>query len=247
MNLRAEGLRKKYHNRWVVNDVDIQVSSGEIIGLLGPNGAGKTTTFHIIVGLIDSDEGKIFMDSRELTSLPMYKRARWGIGYLPQESSVFRGLSVEDNLMAILETLPITDEERESRLELILKDMGIARLRKQKAYTLSGGERRRVEISRAMVTSPSFLLLDEPFVGIDPLTVVDIQNIIQKLKSQGLGIFITDHNVWEMLQTIDRAYIMYEGKLLLSGTARELLESEEARKVYLGEKFRQNLSESLQK
>ena len=238
MNLKAQGLKKVYGDRWVVNDVDIQVSSGEIIGLLGPNGAGKTTSFHMIVGLIEADNGSIFLDNKDMTDLPMYQRARCGIGYLPQESSIFRGLNVEDNLKAILETLKISSKEKKERLESILKDMGIEHLRKQKAYTLSGGERRRVEISRAMVTSPKFLLLDEPFVGIDPLTVVDIQNIIQQLKKQGLGILITDHNVWEMLQTIDRAYIIYEGKLLLSGTARELLESEKARKVYLGEKFK---------
>jgi len=239
-NLRSDNLLKIYKRRRVVNGISISVSSGEIVGLLGPNGAGKTTTFYMITGLIRPNGGKIFMDDHDLTRLPMYKRARRGIGYLPQEPSIFRKLNVEQNIAAILETLPISRAERKERLEKLLEDLDVKHLRKSMAYNLSGGERRRVEIARALVTQPKFILLDEPFSGIDPITVEEIQRIIARLRDKGLGILITDHNVRETLSVTDRAYIIFEGTILKSGSAQYLADDPEARKIYLGEKFRLN-------
>ncbi len=236
--IRAENLVKTYGKRRVVDGISIEVDQGEIVGLLGPNGAGKTTTFYMIVGLIRQDGGKVFLDDRQLHGLPMYKRARMGIGYLSQESSVFRKLTVEQNLEAILEFMPLSKTERHKRLEELLDDLKIEHLRRQKAYTLSGGERRRVEIARALVTKPKFLLLDEPFAGIDPIVVGDLQTIVRKLADKGLGILITDHNVSEVLRIVDRAYILYEGNILISGDARKLIADPKAREIYLGEGFK---------
>ncbi|MDD3064744.1 MAG: LPS export ABC transporter ATP-binding protein [Endomicrobiaceae bacterium] len=238
MILSAHALHKKYKHRMVVNSVSIKVSQGEIVGLLGPNGAGKTTTFYMTVGLIEPYDGNVYLDDKDITYEPMYKRARAGVGYLPQESSIFRGLTVEENLMAIAEMLPISNKERQKKVDSLLSDFGLNKLRKQISTTLSGGERRRCEIARALVNDPKFLLLDEPFVGIDPITVADIQQIISKLRDKGLGILITDHNVRETLEIIDRAYIIYDGKILLEGSAQDLINSPEARKVYLGENFK---------
>jgi len=238
MILSAKSLYKKYKHRMVVNSISIQVQQGEIVGLLGPNGAGKTTTFYMTVGLIEPYEGNVYLDNKDITKAPMFERARAGIGYLPQETSIFRGLSVEDNLMAIAQTLPISKKMQQEKVDCLLEDFGLTKLRKQISVTLSGGEKRRCEIARALVNDPKFLLLDEPFVGIDPITVADIQGIISKLKKRGLGILITDHNVRETLEIIDRAYIIYEGRILLEGNAEELLNSSEARKVYLGENFK---------
>ncbi len=236
--LEARELVKKYRKRKVVNGVSLQVSRGEIVGLLGPNGAGKTTTFYQIVGFIKPDEGSVFLDSKEITGLPMYKRARLGLGYLPQESSVFRKMTVADNLMCILETTGLSKAARKNKQEKLLEELGISKLAKQKAYTLSGGERRRVEIARALVTDPGFLLLDEPFAGIDPIAVAEIQGIIRDLAERGLGVLITDHSVRETLAITDRAYIMYDGRVLISGSAEELADDPEARKIYLGERFK---------
>jgi len=207
------------------------------VGLLGPNGAGKTTTFYIVVGLIRPNGGWVYIDGKEITRLPMYRRARLGIGYLSQEASIFRKMTVKENILSILQTLQLSNKERQSRLEELLNELSISHLANKKAYTLSGGERRRVEITRALVIRPRFLLLDEPFAGIDPLAVEDIQNIVAHLRDSGLGILITDHNVRETLEITDRAYIMYEGKILISGSAQELINSEEARRIYLGERF----------
>lgn len=235
--LQTENLCKSYNLRRVVNGVAISVGRSEVVGLLGPNGAGKTTTFYMIVGLIKPEAGKIYFDSKDITRLPMYKRARKGIGYLSQEPSIFRNLSVEDNIMAVLETIKITKSERKKRLEELLNELKIAHLAKNKAYTLSGGERRRLEITRSLVTNPSFILLDEPFSGVDPIAVFEVQQIIAELKHKGLGILLTDHSVRETLSITDRAYIMAEGKILISGTAEELINSPEAKKIYLGERF----------
>jgi lipopolysaccharide export system ATP-binding protein len=236
--LRSEHLKKQYQKRMVVDDISITVRQGEIVGLLGPNGAGKTTTFYMTVGLVKPFAGNVFIDDYEITNEPMYRRARLGIGYLPQEPSIFRRLTVEQNLWAILEYLPLTKKEMTDKAERLLDELGLKHLRKQMASTLSGGEKRRCEIARALVTDPKFLLLDEPFVGIDPITVADIQGIIGRLREKGLGVLITDHNVRETLDIIDRAYIVYQGKELLEGNAKDLLESPDARRVYLGENFK---------
>lgn len=242
--LTAEQLVKSYQRRCVVNDVSIRVEEGEVVGLLGPNGAGKTTTFYMIVGMIRPQSGKIILENSEsgeredITAWPMYRRARRGIGYLAQEPSIFRKMTVEENLMAILETMPLSKKERRERMASYLEDFGISHLARKKAYTLSGGERRRTEISRVLVTDPSFILLDEPFAGIDPIAVEDIQEMIRRLKDRRLGILITDHTVRETLQITDRAYIMADGAILKSGTAEFLANDPEARRIYLGERFR---------
>jgi len=221
----------------VVNEVSLKVKQGEVVGLLGPNGAGKTTTFYMIVGLVRPTKGKIFLGEEEITHLPTYKRARKGLAYLPQKPSVFQKLTVKENLMAILETLGLSKGEQEEKANTLLEELGISHLAKQKAYLLSGGERRRVEIARALVTTPSFILLDEPFAGIDPITVSDLQEIIFELRNRGIGVLITDHNVRETLQITDFSYIMYQGRILIAGKRDELTQNEEAKKIYLGEKF----------
>jgi lipopolysaccharide export system ATP-binding protein len=236
--LEARALTKVYGGRKVVSGVDLEIRPGEVVGLLGPNGAGKTTTFYMIVGLIKPDGGRIFLDSEEITRDPMFVRARKGINYLPQEPSVFRKLTVEENILAILETLDIEGEERKNRLKQLLGELDLTDLARSNAYSLSGGERRRVEITRALVTSPRFILLDEPFAGIDPLAVADIQKIIQKLKSKGIGVVISDHNVRETLSVCDRAYILNEGTVLIEGLPEMIAESKIARKFYLGDDFR---------
>lgn len=236
-HLLCESLTKSFRQKKVVDSVDIEVQGGEVLGLLGPNGAGKTTIFYMIVGLYQPNGGKIYLNDEEITSLPMYLRARKGIGYLPQEPSVFRKLTTEENLMAILETLSLSKEERKDRLERLLKELGLSSVRKQKAYSLSGGERRRVEITRALVLSPSFILLDEPFSGIDPIAVLDIQGIIRQLKSKGIGIIITDHNVRETLGVCDRAYILNEGRILEEGSPEKIAQSQKAKRIYLGDGF----------
>jgi lipopolysaccharide export system ATP-binding protein len=230
---------ERYYGHWkVVDKVSIEVRRGEVVGLLGPNGAGKTTTFYLIVGLLRSDAGSILVDAKDITRMPMHERARIGIGYLAQEPSIFRRLTVRENILAILETLPIPVKERRTRLAQLLEELNIAHLADRKGYNLSGGERRRVEITRALVTQPGYLLLDEPFVGIDPIAVGEIQDIVARLRDRGLGILITDHNVRETLSTTDRAYIMFEGRILLSGTSQELASDPVARQIYLGERFR---------
>lgn len=236
--LETKELSKSYDGRQVVKTVDILVKRGEIVGLLGPNGAGKTTTFYMIVGIIAPNRGKIIFDNNDITNYPIHERARFGIGYLSQEPSIFRKLTVEENIMAILETLPISKRERIRRVERLLEELNISYLAKNKAYTLSGGERKRLEITRALVTNPSFILLDEPFSGIDPIVVNEAQEIIRELKHKGLGILLTDHNVRETLSITDRAYLIAEGKILISGTAEELINNPKAREIYLGEKFR---------
>lgn len=235
--LVTENIVKTYQKRKVVSEVSIEVSQGEIVGLLGPNGAGKTTTFYMIVGLISPDKGKVKINNLDITNFPMYKRARIGIGYLPQEPSIFQGLTVEENILSILEMLNFPASERTNKLNNILSEFKISHLAKQKAYTLSGGERRRAEIARLFIASPNFILLDEPFLGVDPIAVFDIQQIIINLKSKGLGILITDHSVRETLQITDRAYIMHEGKVLISGSSTELVNNNKAREIYLGECF----------
>ena len=236
--LEIKGLSKSYHGREVVRGVDLLVKRSEIVGLLGPNGAGKTTTFYMIVGIIPPDRGKIIFDNYDITHLPIHARCRFGISYLSQEPSIFRKLTVEENIMVILETLPLSRRERKKRLDELLNELKIAHLRKNKAYTLSGGERRRLEITRALVTNPSFILLDEPFSGIDPIVVAEAQEIIKELKAKGLGILLTDHNVRETLSITDRAYLISEGRILISGDAQDLINNPQARQVYLGEKFR---------
>jgi lipopolysaccharide export system ATP-binding protein len=232
--LEAEGLTKIYRGRKVVNDVAVRLRQGEIVGLLGPNGAGKTTTFYMIVGLIQPLSGRILLDSEDITKLPMYERARRGIGYLSQEPSIFRKLSVEDNILAILETLPLSAEERSARLEKLLDELSIKRLRKSKAYALSGGERRRLEITRALVTDPKFMMLDEPFAGVDPIAVHDIQTIVAGLRHRGIGVLISDHNVEQTLDIVDRAYIMFDGQVKVSGTVRDLVFDDTVADIYLG-------------
>ncbi len=232
--LRGEGLTKIYKKRRVVSDVDIVVGQRQIVGLLGPNGAGKTTTFYMLVGLISPDEGRVFLDDAELTPVPMYKRARMGVGYLAQEPSVFRRLTVAQNVMAILETLDLTRKERAQRLEALLAELSIGHLRNAKAYSLSGGERRRLEITRALVQRPKFMLLDEPFAGIDPIALHDIQEIVSQLRTRDIGVIISDHNVEQTLEIVDRAYIMYEGRIRIGGTVPELVWDDEVAALYLG-------------
>lgn len=233
----ATNLAKRYGRRKVVDNVDFQVERGEVVGLLGPNGAGKTTCFYMIVGLIRPQQGTVSLDGQEITRLPMHRRARLGIGYLAQEASVFRKMTVEENILSILEVIKCPRNEREERLESLLQEFHIEHVRHQKGVSLSGGERRRVEIARALATNPSFILLDEPFAGVDPIAVGDIQDIIAHLRAKGLGVLITDHSVREMLSIIDRAYIMHEGKILVAGSSDEIANSEIARKFYLGERF----------
>jgi len=237
MTLHAEELVKIYGKREVVKDVSLNVKQGEIVGLLGPNGAGKTTTFYMVVGFIKPNEGRVFLNEDNITDLPMYKRAQRGIGYLPQEPSVFRKMSVEDNIAAVLEMTRLTKNEQKEMLEELIGEFGLERVRKSRGDTLSGGERRRTEIARALATSPKFILLDEPFAGIDPIAVEDIQYIVAKLKTKNIGILITDHNVQETLSITDRAYLMFEGSILKAGTAEELAADEMVRKVYLGKNF----------
>ena len=235
--LETTGLVKQYGGRRVVDNVDINVKRGEVVGLLGPNGAGKTTTFYMITGIIRPDEGRIIFDRQDITDMPLHMRARYGIGYLSQDPSIFRKLTVEENIMAVLETLGFSPKERARRLDELLDELKIAHLRKHKAYTLSGGEKRRVEITRVLVTNPLFILLDEPFSGIDPIAVAECQEIIRELKQKGLGILLTDHNVRETLAITDRAYLMADGKTLITGTKEDLISSPKAREIYLGEKF----------
>jgi lipopolysaccharide export system ATP-binding protein len=235
--LRTEKLVKIYGGRRVVDGVDINVKRGEVVGLLGPNGAGKTTTFYLTVGLVRPNGGKVFFDGKEITHVPMHRRARMGIGYLSQEPSVFRKLTVEQNIMAILETLPLSDEERKFRLDYLLEELDIAELRKNKSYTLSGGERRRLEITRALVTSPKLMLLDEPFSGVDPIAVYEVQQIIAGLRNKGLGILVTDHNVRETLSIVDRAYLICEGKVEREGNSDFLINDPKSRELYLGPRF----------
>jgi lipopolysaccharide export system ATP-binding protein len=232
--LQADGLTKTYRRRRVVNDVALRLQQGEIVGLLGPNGAGKTTTFYMIVGLIQPQEGRIVLDGQDITEMPMYRRARLGIGYLSQEPSVFRKLSVEDNILAILETMPLSAAERRERLDKLLDELSIKHLRQSKAYALSGGERRRLEITRALVTQPKFMMLDEPFAGVDPIAVHDIQSIVAGLRHRGIGVLISDHNVEQTLDIVDRAYIMFDGQVKVSGTVRELVFDDTVAKIYLG-------------
>ncbi len=236
--LEIKGLTKSYDGKTVVRHVDMVVRRGEIVGLLGPNGAGKTTTFYMVVGVIAPNKGKIIFDNQDITRLPIHQRARFGIGYLAQDSSVFKRLTVEENILAILETMPFTAKERKARLYSLLEELNIAHLAKHKAFTLSGGERRRLEITRALATNPSFILLDEPFSGIDPIVVAEAQSIIQDLRNKGLGILLTDHNVRETLAITDRAYLIAEGKILISGGAQDLIKDPKAREIYLGEKFK---------
>jgi lipopolysaccharide export system ATP-binding protein len=238
LSFQAADLRKCYRGRKVVDSVSLEIRQGEVVGLLGPNGAGKTTTFYILVGLTRPDYGRVLLDGEDITDLPMYLRARNGISYLPQEPSVFRKLTVEENLLAVLETLELTSEQRHERIEELLAQMGLEGVRHSHAHVLSGGERRRLEIARSLVLSPSFVLLDEPFSGIDPLTVVDIQKIISDLSAAGIGVLVTDHNVRETLAVTNRAYIINEGKILYAGTPADLAENAEVRRVYLGESFR---------
>jgi len=240
LKLQAVELSKSYRGRRVVDDVELEIGQGEVVGLLGPNGAGKTTTFYIIVGLARPDSGRVLLNGEEITDLPMYLRARSGISYLPQEPSVFRQLTSEENLLAVLETLPLTPEQQRDRLEELLVQMGLETVRQNKAYTLSGGERRRLEIARSLTLQPSFILLDEPFSGIDPLTVKDLQEIIRELSRSGIGVLITDHNVRETLNVTDRAYILRNGKIFRKGRPSELSEDPEVRRVYLGDHFRLN-------
>lgn len=236
--LRSENLIKIYKKRTVVNKASIKVSKGEIVGLLGPNGAGKTTTFYMITGMIQPESGKVFLDNTEITKVPMYKRARLGIGYLPQEASIFRRLTVEENLLAVLEMTNLSSQEQKEKCEILLEELSITNIRKSMGFQLSGGERRRTEIARALATDPSFILLDEPFAGVDPIAVEDIMNIVANLKNRGIGVLITDHNVHETLSIVDNAYILINGIIFKQGNAIDLANDEEVRKLYLGEKFK---------
>lgn len=236
--LRAENLVKKYKKRTVVDTVSVSVEQGEIVGLLGPNGAGKSTTFYMIVGMISPNGGKVFLDDKNITKLPMYKRARSGVGYLTQEASIFRTMTVRDNIMAVLQMTRLSAKDQNERCDMLLEDLGLTRLSKSKGYMLSGGERRRTEIARALATDPKFILLDEPFAGIDPIAVEDIMQIVTQLRYRGIGVLITDHNVHETLSITDRSYLLFEGKILKAGTAEQLAEDPEARKLYLGESFK---------
>ncbi len=237
MKLQTKSIKKSYGGKPIVKGVSIEVNQGEIVGLLGPNGAGKTTSFYMIVGLIKPDSGKVFLDQTEITDMPMYKRAQMGIGYLPQEVSVFRKLSVEDNIMAILEMTKLSKQEQEEKLEQLISEFSLNHVRTNLGNRLSGGEKRRTEIARALATNPKFILLDEPFAGVDPIAVEDIQTIVSKLKNKNIGVLITDHNVQETLSITDRAYLLFEGSILKSGTAEELAADEQVRKVYLGRNF----------
>lgn len=237
MILRADNIIKKYGKRTVVKGVSIEVKQGEIVGLLGPNGAGKTTSFYMIVGLVQPNDGKVYLDDKEITDSPMYKRAQMGIGYLPQEVSVFRKLSVEDNISAILEMMPLSKQEQKQKLEDLIEEFSLGHVRKNLGHNLSGGEKRRTEIARALASDPSFILLDEPFAGVDPIAVEDIQSIVAKLKDKNIGILITDHNVQETLSITDRAYLLFEGSILKAGTAEDLAADEQVRRVYLGQNF----------
>ena len=244
MKLRSQHLVKQYGAKRVVNDVSVEVNQGEIVGLLGPNGAGKTTSFYMFVGLVSPDEGQVFLEDTEISSWPMFKRAQHGIGYLPQEASVFRELSVEENIQAILEMTKLSKKEQAEKLESLISEFGLGKVRKNLGKVLSGGERRRTEIARSLATDPKFILLDEPFAGVDPIAVEDIQQIVAKLKQKNIGILITDHNVQETLSITDRAYLLFEGKLLKHGTAEELANDEMVRKVYLGQNFELRRSKS---
>ncbi|HOM05468.1 MAG TPA: LPS export ABC transporter ATP-binding protein [Candidatus Kapabacteria bacterium] len=236
--LRAEKLVKKYKQRTVVKGVDLEIAQGEVVGLLGPNGAGKTTSFYMIVGMIKPNEGRVFLNEKDITNKAMYQRSRLGLSYLPQEASIFRKMSVENNIMSILQLQKMTNKQRQNRLEQLLESFGIARIRKSKGYMLSGGERRRCEIARALASNPKFILLDEPFAGIDPIAVEDIMKIVRKLKDENIGVLITDHNVHETLSITDRAYILIDGNIYISGTAEEIAQNEEVRRLYLGETFK---------
>jgi lipopolysaccharide export system ATP-binding protein len=237
MELQAEGLTKSYRKRKVVDDVELSVKTGEVVGLLGPNGAGKTTTFYMIVGMVRPEQGRILLDGQDITSIPMYRRARMGIGYLAQEASVFRELTVTDNIAAVLEFTNLDRETRRQRVESLIEDLGLSTVRDSKGYTLSGGERRRCEIARCLALDPKFILLDEPFAGIDPIAVEDVQHIVGGLKDRGIGVLVTDHNVHETMAITDRAYLLYEGRILKHGSAQSLASDPEVRKRYLGEKF----------
>ncbi|HPP40540.1 MAG TPA: LPS export ABC transporter ATP-binding protein [Candidatus Kapabacteria bacterium] len=236
--LRAEKLVNKYKQRTVVKGVDLEIAQGEVVGLLGPNGAGKTTSFYMIVGMIKPNEGRVFLNEKDITNKAMYQRSRLGLSYLPQDASIFRKMSVENNIMSILQLQKMTNKQRQNRLEQLLESFGIARIRKSKGYMLSGGERRRCEIARALASNPKFILLDEPFAGIDPIAVEDIMKIVRKLKDENIGVLITDHNVHETLSITDRAYILIDGNIYISGTAEEIAQNEEVRRLYLGETFK---------
>jgi len=236
--VRVESLAKHYGRKAAVQDVSLEVSTGEVVGLLGPNGAGKTTTFYMVVGLVPATRGRVLLDGRDITGLPMWRRARAGVGYLPQEASAFRKLTARENLMAVLETLGLAAKEVRARADALLEDLGLSALARQPAYTLSGGERRRLEIARALATGPRFLLMDEPFSGVDPISVAEVQGIVRRLKERGIGVLITDHNVRETLAIVDRAYLIHQGSVLVSGSPRDILENPESRRHYLGEGFK---------
>ena len=236
--VRVESLAKHYGRKAAVQDVSLEVATGEVVGLLGPNGAGKTTTFYMVVGLVPATRGKVLLDGKDITALPMWRRARAGVGYLPQEASAFRKLTARENLMAVLETLDLSPGEVRSRADALLEDLGLSALAGQPAYTLSGGERRRLEIARALATGPRFLLMDEPFSGVDPISVAEVQSIVRRLKDRGIGVLITDHNVRETLAIVDRAYLIHQGRVLVSGSPREILENPDSRRHYLGDGFK---------